>query len=166
MKKNSNRLEKSSKAEESNTTTVLCNKNKLSYNKGKSIPHRITKNKALSNSNNSKDSSSVIACSVRKLVSSYSNKKISTSPQNSWKTSTIKVPPRPKTSSEKKANETSEVKIKRQSCPPPLFQSSESSLNKNIKLKKVYYSEPQSQMLSGVPSVPPASPFNGKLRTL
>jgi hypothetical protein len=152
------------------TVHVLCNKNKIKNKKKKSegkhdlTPQRSTKQQTKSNSDkfNTNSSPSVIACSVRKLISSYSNKNI---PTLSWKKS--KVSPRPKTSSEKKTNvnETSEIKIKRQSCPPPLFQPIELANNRNVKLKKVYYSEPQSNMLAGVPCAPPVSPLHSKIYT-
>ena len=148
-----------SMAKESDKTPVLCNKNKNIQDKQDLRPKQSTKHQTKSNSSHPNSSSSVIACSVRKLISSYSNKNISTL---SWKNS--KVSPRPKTSSEKKAivDQTSEIKIKRQSCPPPLFQPSEIITHRNVKLKKVYYSEPQSNMLSGVPCVPPVSPLDSK----
>ena len=146
-----------SMAKESDKTPVSWNKNKKIHDKQDLTPERSTKHQTKSNSNHPNSSSSVIASSVRKLISSYSNKNISTL---SWKNS--KVSPRPKTSSEKKAivDQTWEIKIKRQSCPPPLFQPSEMTSHRNVKLKKVYYSESQSNMLSGVPCVPPVSPLN------
>ena len=140
-------------------TKVLCNKSKENQANKDLFPNPTGKNHAASNLN----SSSVIICSARKLISSYSSKDISALPKNMWKTP--KICPRPKTSFGKKApiHETSEIRIKRQSCPPPLFQPSEQlPVSKNVKLKKVYYSEAQSHMLTGVPCAPPASPFNSK----
>ena len=163
IKKKSNRLkvveENETKTKDLNKTTVLCNKNKQNQASKGLFPNPTCKNQAANNLN----TSSVIICSARKLISSYSSKDISTSSKNMWKNP--KISPRPKTSSGKKAaiHETSDIKIKRQSCPPPLFQPAEqSSVSKNVRLKKVYYSEAQSHMLAGVPSVPPASPLNSK----
>ena len=166
-KKKSSRLkvvkENETEIKDSSKAKVLCNKRKENQaNKGL-FPNPTGKNQAAGNLN----SSSVIICSARKLISSYSSKDISVSPKNTWKTP--KISPRPKTSFAKKAptHETSEIKIKRQSCPPPLFQASEQlAVSKNAKLKKVYYSEPQSHMLTGVPCVPPASPFNSKSKAI
>ena len=169
VRKKSKRLKvvegNNSEAKEPNKTTVLFNKNKKNQGNEDLIPQRSAKHQLKNTSNDSNSSSSVIACSVKKIISSYSCKKISASSQNLWRTS--KVSPRPKTTCGKKAtvnNETTEIKIKRQSCPPPLFQPSESAANRNVKLKKVYYSEPQSHTLGGVPCAPPVSPLNSKLK--
>jgi hypothetical protein len=171
VKKKTSRLkiteENISRTKESNKATISCNKTKQNQSNENLIPnsHRTVKNQDKNNSNELNCSTSVIICSVRKLISSYSTKNISTSSQTLWKNP--KVSQRPKTSCGKKAavHYKSEIKIKRQSCPPPLFQPSESLplVSRNVKLKKVYYSEPQSHMLAGVPRVPPVSPLNSKL---
>ncbi|CAB3977019.1 Hypothetical predicted protein [Paramuricea clavata] len=168
VKKKTSRLkvteENISRAKESHKATISRNKTKQNQSNENLIPHshRTVKNQDKNNSNELNCTTSVIICSVRKLISSYSTKNISTSSQTLWKKP--KVSQRPKTSCGKKAavHCKSEIKIKRQSCPPPLFQPSESLplISRNMKLKKVYYSEAQSHMLAGVPCVPPASPLN------
>ncbi|XP_028394132.1 probable serine/threonine-protein kinase irlA [Dendronephthya gigantea] len=145
--------ENDSESKKSEKSNRLCNQ-------GNKRSRRVNKNRTAKNTKDLNNSSSTgIVCSVRKLITSYSNRNISSTAQNLWKTP--KVSPRPKTSSGEEAlTQLTEIKIKRQSCPPPILPQSTSPASRNAKLKKVYYSEPHSQIMTGVPCVPPVSPLN------
>lgn len=146
--------------DENDSNSKGSEKSKVLCNRDNKRAHRVNKLQAANNLKDLNNSSIGIVCSVRKLIASYSNKNISSTAQILCKNP--KVSPRPKTISGGETTQSAGIKIKRESCPPPLFQQSTSPASRNAKLKKVYHSEPHSQMMSGVPCVPPVSPLNGK----
>lgn len=139
---------KESKEDKSNTINSLKKVNKKPRKKRASTVR--TANEKIR-----KDERNSPVCTVTNLQS-YNLRKSFSSPLESM--STITKVERRKDADNRQTF--SKSRYQKQSCASTLPQTrSHSTRNK---LKKIYYSEAQSQVISGVPCVPPVSPINGK----
>lgn len=101
---------------------------------------------------------SIVFCTVKKLISSYSSNKRSPKPKPMQPKVSECSPRTPQTGISKPPRV-----VKTQICPP--LQQSHSPTRRKTRIRKVYYSEAQSQMRAGIPCAPPATPLNGKSTT-
>lgn len=96
---------------------------------------------------------SIVFCTVKKLISSYSSNKRSPKPKPMQPKVSECSPRTPQTGISKPPRV-----VKTQICPP--LQQSHSPTRRKTRIRKVYYSEAQSQMRAGIPCAPPATPLN------